>query len=637
MGVLRAFEDHEYWPEYSTFLIVDSGPESPARVRVDERLGQYGVDTQPCGSIARAGDGWVDGRGHGQYHYVRLEVHDEPPPADDDWPEIVESPFCTGGVVGLSMVTGGARDSFRLGEPGLYRMRFCRRPGGESSEYLVRFWPVDAPVEPPRWIARSAALLGGSQRGGDGFRYGVADLVMLVLWAGEAGAALTVAGIADRMLCSVAQARAVLSRAVADGVMSGYSDDGADDAPLSPTVHAKQRGPGAAPGSRPVPASAAGPARPPVAHPATAPHLATPTDVATASDPAASPVARRPAAGPAPEVASAVAYDLGGFPASHRMHHGARLQWVSTSRASPPKPNVPEGPPPKAGFVGSNGELVVWRDGAPIVLATWPRAQVTRAMQTRHGTVLLASTQAALVRPDGEFVLLGTGLIGGGRVDADGEHFAAAEHHLGRRAWSRVHCFTLGDGTDHVMPPGRFEDMNAGVYGIHGGFVYAHDGRSPVRWRPGEDPEPLPFDLRQIDPYSGVMLARDRGHPTLLVRSRDNLVPLEVDPLATLAPGGRWLQQWVYNPPMLMLHELPYPVTTEGRGLQLPGGSQTDALLSGPVWEDATHVLVPARHGTNDLGVPLVRLDVTTGAIERVPLPQSGQYRPIIVAPLWTD
>jgi hypothetical protein len=61
MGLVRAFEDHEYWPEYGTFLLRDCGPPSPARVRVTELLGANAVEAQVCGSIGRAGDGWVDG------------------------------------------------------------------------------------------------------------------------------------------------------------------------------------------------------------------------------------------------------------------------------------------------------------------------------------------------------------------------------------------------------------------------------------------------------------------------------------------------------------------------------------------------------------------------------------------------
>ncbi|GAA3289146.1 hypothetical protein Dvina_36925 [Dactylosporangium vinaceum] len=558
MALLRAFEDHGYWPEYSTFLLRDAGRGSPARV--GGLLAEYAVRTAPCGSIARAGDGWVDAQAAGRYQHVRLEAHDDRPPPEPGWPELVETPFNTAGVVGLSMVASGVRDAFRLGDPGLYRLRLGRRhdpDDPDGSAYLLQFWPVEAPVDPPRWLARDHPLLRADRRADD-LRDAVTDLVMLVLWAGESGDVLTVARIADRLQCPALDARAVLARAVADGFVTGYADQ-PEEEPLTLAVHGRPEPP---------------------------PRIAAPP-----------------------------------------------TQLVP--RAAYSRSTAPEGPPPKAGFAGSGGELIVWRDGSPVQLAHWPRAQIRQAVQTRHGTVLLAADhQAALIRPDGEFVLLGTAFGGRAHVDDQGERLALTERHVGRSTWFRIHCFDLADGTDHTMPPGRIDGLNAATHGIIDGRVHASIGRESVTWRPGsEEPMPLPYRLRQLDPHSATILAQSPTAPTMLVCADGGPRPLDVDPVAGLAPGGRWLHTWDHDPPALVLYDLPDP--SEARRVALPRGSAVGPA-GGVVWEDATHILVPAQYGANELGVPLARVDVVSGAFEAVALPAAGQSRPTLVEPLWT-
>jgi hypothetical protein len=91
---------------------------------VSALLGEYAVDTQPCGSIARAGDGWLDGRAVAGYHTVRLEAHDENPPADPNgWAAVMETPIASQGTVGLARVTGGVpAEQFRIGAEGMHRV-----------------------------------------------------------------------------------------------------------------------------------------------------------------------------------------------------------------------------------------------------------------------------------------------------------------------------------------------------------------------------------------------------------------------------------------------------------------------------------------------------------------------------------
>jgi hypothetical protein len=88
----------------------------------------------------------------------------------------------------------------------------------------------------------------------------------------------------------------------------------------------------------------------------------------------------------------------------------------------------------------------------------------------------------------------------------------------------------------------------------------------------------------------------------------------------------------VYSPPELVRYDVPRPDPARARRLALPGAVPT-AGPGGPVWEDATHVLIPALNGAYQL----TRMDVETGATEAAPLTPAGHYRPIIVEPLWTD
>ncbi|MBQ1073284.1 hypothetical protein KBX06_08910 [Micromonospora sp. C31] len=614
MALLRTFEDREYLPEYGTLLLRDAEPWGPARVRVDELLREYAVRTQACGSIARAGDGWIEGRASDGYHAVRLESHDAPPSEDDDWADVVETPLATAGTVGLTTVTGGApRDSFRLGEPGLYRLRFCRRPADDGDSYLLRFWPVPADPGPPRWLVRSRPLLSEHDlaqptmrtRGGGPaarFRYATSDLLSLLLWARESEATVTLHWLADRLLSTPDAVRAVLRHAVDDGLLAPF--DGTDG-PMTLVI-------------RPTPRETRqAPPQPPTRPAGTGRLLGTGGVVRSEA-----------------RAGSHAGTCAGGPPHAS----GPAMAWVATTGSQAPErgtrsPTPPPGPPPRAGLVGSGGELVMWRDDAPVVVARWPGVQVARAMQSRHGTVLLTSTQTVLVRPDGEFVLLGTDMGWHAVLDAAGDQLAAVEYHVGRRPRHRLHLVDLADGSRRSMPWDETDHVSA--VGIHAGAVYASvdGGGASVRWVPGEEPEPLPHALRQVDPYSGVALARGGSHPVLLVRPDGEVVPLPVDPAATLVPGGRQLCSWVHAPPGLRLYDPARP--DRPRMLALPGGSATGPRPGGPVWESPEHVLIPAQDGHNEIGASLVRLHLRSGLMEGLTLPPEVGYRPVLVRPLF--
>ncbi|KAB8191846.1 hypothetical protein FH608_028225 [Nonomuraea phyllanthi] len=159
-----AVEDH--WPEYGTIVVRDTWDEEPVAETDLPLLGEYDLDAQPSGTIAKAGDGWLQTSSRDGRHRVRLEAHHAPPPLDDRWDDVVETPYHagTGAVVLTSVMSSDLYTDtpLELGAPGLYRVRVsCRRtppelPGFEASEgdlWRMQFWP--ATLEPPRWLARS--------------------------------------------------------------------------------------------------------------------------------------------------------------------------------------------------------------------------------------------------------------------------------------------------------------------------------------------------------------------------------------------------------------------------------------------------------------------------------------------------
>jgi hypothetical protein len=285
MPLVRVFEEREYWPEFGTFLIRDVPRPDRAGPPVGALLAEYAVDTQPCGSIARAGDGWLDGVAADSRHVVRIEAHDAPPDADlAGWPDVVELPLATSGVVGLALVTGGrAGGSVELGPPGLYRVRFARRtveeganPEGWPCEYLLSSWPVRAPAEPPRWVRRGRPLVdeaAGERNAFDGtYRRAVSDVATLVSWAAEGATPVTLRWLADRLLTTTATVRQIIERPIAAGVLSATGDLDDADTPLTITVHPRQParattvGRPAVPGpQRTTPARRSSRARPPSA------------------------------------------------------------------------------------------------------------------------------------------------------------------------------------------------------------------------------------------------------------------------------------------------------------------------------------------------------------------------------------
>jgi hypothetical protein len=255
MPLLRVIEHHDYRPEFGTFVMRDVSRPDQVRSRVGALLAEYAVDTQPSGSFARAGDGWVEAVASDSHHRVRLEVYDAAPDDDDfsEWGDVVETPFASSGVARLAFVVDGLiGEPIELGPPGVYRLLFARRPlaagddpEGSACEYRLRFWPADAPVEPPRWLRRTAPLVderpAGERDAFDGsYRRAITDIVMLALWAAESATPVTLRWLADRLLTTTATIRGIIEHPRASRALSidGHLDD--VDAALTVTVLAKE-------------------------------------------------------------------------------------------------------------------------------------------------------------------------------------------------------------------------------------------------------------------------------------------------------------------------------------------------------------------------------------------------------------
>jgi hypothetical protein len=754
--LVRGFEDDEYNPEYSTLVLRDAWPPpgGTAGWTAPDATGlprEYPTDSQPAGTIARAGRGWLEGSARDGFHVVRLELHDGPPADDgDEWHDIMETPYRSEiGAVGLTMVTGGTTDAdLDLGGPGPYAVRVCHRRGSDSDGdvWCLRFWP--RPPESPRWLARGEAATQPGRTGWDdvlgrpvmelswvvgaaaresadpdagatldevdakgrayqrrpgwldaplwpdppaamptghadldaaheerraqsrahyakeaealapvaaqlgvpmpgtprellpllvaagivaatGDRYRVVsprpaqevldlpaervaqleaademqryrsfatDLLSIVVWAPDSPTTVTVRGLAERLLASPAEVRAALRYTARVRLLTvdGAVDD--PDAPVSLAV-----GPGREPVRTPVPPQ---PAPRPAANTA-APVIS--IAVSSTSD-----------LTPAAVAALARARLLGG------------ASRVGAPAAPPPPAPPPWGAPPKAGFVTGTGDLVVWRDGEPVVLRHGTeRHPPYLALETGYGVLLLGSGPGAvLVRPDGRQDRLGTEVAIHGAVSGDGRYAAFSESHYGRHSWAKLHLVDLSDGSRETMPWNDESDQPS-VVALHGGAVYAGTRRATVRWTPGAEPEPYPHYVYGVDPVSGTVVGSDT-QGRIVVHPDGTVHRPRVD-AHWLVPGGTRLLAFRYSPPAVTL----FDVATAPDDPQvhwLPAAC--DVGSTRPCWEDAYHLLIPVRYPDRELRAPALRLDIRTGALERVPLTPEGAYRAQFVQPL---
>jgi len=417
------------------------------------------------------------------------------------------------------------------------------------------------------------------------YTYLASDLVTIACWAVEGPWRTTVPALARRLLTTEEQVRAALDYAAAESLVEvSVVDDG-----LLLAV-----GPGRSARPAPPPARAA----PPPAPPASAP--------------------------PPP-------------PARTAMIWAAPRRRPSRPRpgGADPLAALHTGPPARAGVLTERGELVVWRDGAPVVLADLTAQRWRHAVETAHGVLVSDwGERAVLVRPDGGVDPLGLRFAGRPALDERGRLLAATEVTHGRDGRWLVHLVDLGDGSRHTMPG---DHTGSHVVAVHGGIVYLLGGGAPpsMRWSPGRDPEPLPHRLNQIDPLTGTGAAVTRDG-VLLVRPDGSTRVVPVDLTAALVPGATHLYTLRTGPSAITLFDVA-AATIEPRIHWLPVEVSTrQELGGGSIWEDRDRLLLTAGSRIPpgyDPGGGIIRVDIRTGAVERVPLPP-GRGRCVPVVPL---
>ncbi|WP_225992040.1 Lsr2 family DNA-binding protein [Actinomadura montaniterrae] len=213
MPLLDRYEHPCHRPEYSTLVVrgtpwtTDLPPEL-AHLNLD-LLDEDAFAGWPQGDLGGAGNGWVLATATALNHVV-LEAHDSaPPPSDEQWGNVMESPLLSGGLgVNLTQVIQSEpMRGVRLGPPGLYRVRMHRRRLDDRREWLLQFWPADGVLEPPRRLSRGPR----SAQDGDLDSDLAMDLVAIALWSpGQA----TKADLAERLLASIEEIDAALAYAL---------------------------------------------------------------------------------------------------------------------------------------------------------------------------------------------------------------------------------------------------------------------------------------------------------------------------------------------------------------------------------------------------------------------------------------
>jgi hypothetical protein len=669
----------------------DQGDPSPGPGIDPEPLGLFALQVQPGGTVAHAGLGWLRGRVNDMdaYHIVRLETHDRPP-ADDrgDWDEVLETPYWSGtGAVQIATLTGGwdpDAAALPIGRPGRYRVRVScvRDPGlpgtdeyrsvprrtppgfpapgtvtedgadagfGQGDIWRLQFWPAPGDLEPPRWLVRTesptedaddgtddgdgvdlAEAASGGLAGGElpdtalsglGLPYGhfpdlATDLIFVALWT-PTGTACSVCDLAARVLATPDEVRAGLTTAIHDGhlrVAGNLADDGA---PVALTTVACAPPDYGEPQSIPVIAVGLGAPAGLV--------FATPDSGDNADGTDDEP----DRAGDNHDGRD----DGGDDPALVPIASGTRRLSVSMFAPTPAWSSLPYGPPPAAGIVTSNQELIVWHAGLPEVLATVGR-HAERALSTPYGIVVIGSKRAVLVRPSGEQLELAPSPESHAALSGDGQHIAIASSKLGRRPKFGLYLANLTDGSVQVLDlPGFFS-----VDAVHDGVVRyglaGDDGPACFSWAPGTSPSNAPCLEGETDRLSGARLTVTEPHEFLagdyLITRRDGTrlaVKRRYDAQESqLSPGGRWLYDFWYEPTAMTVTDVTGPAPGPAVTWPLPDGCEISLLGSRrPQWEDETHVLLTAPHSTD---VHAIRAHAITGAIEQLQLDRHGRGEP---------
>lgn len=216
---MRTFEDDDYRPEYSILVLRDPHVEWPHE---DPEIPRYrDRGDSPTGTFAGSGAGWITAQAPDLAdHLVRLELHDDPPPADHaDFDDVLETPYrASSGGISLAWVTCGPGDrvDLDLGDAEWFRVRVARRRDDTGGRYhwLLRCWPETA-LAPPVWLARSEPAWSRVAE----------DLEAVLRWTSQPPLATTTADLAGRLLISKAELRDGLALAEDSGLLHADGED----------------------------------------------------------------------------------------------------------------------------------------------------------------------------------------------------------------------------------------------------------------------------------------------------------------------------------------------------------------------------------------------------------------------------
>lgn len=642
--VTAIFEEGEYLPEYGTLVVRDRYAADGLEPLDNELLGELATEAL-SGTVATAGDGWVHGKAGDPFQAVRLEAHDAPAPIVlEDWEDVVESPFRSrSGRVALGFLTGGeGPESLELGGRGMFRVRVSRRTavdGEEGDVWLVQFWPSDS-RELPRWVRRTRPAISAP---GSGWQEVLGYSVMSAAWT-AAGYVPPRSGtwlddplfepLPDEAVCAQLgvprpeKNRDAVALLVAAGVLVADGDG-----------HRLAEHPPFAAERLDLPDALAARVTDAADRTRYTWAAADLTSVAAWGDPA-----------PLDDLAERLLLEPGDVPGLlahaaatglvHRVEGGIAAlprrkpesSVVAVPMTLPTRAENPatfEGAPPRAGVVGGNGDVVVWRIGGPVVLGHVPDQYRYRAYETLTGIAVSTSGgPGMLVRWDGIAERLPADLGVHPVRSADGRFLAGVEVHVGRRSWDQPHLVDVTTGEVASLP--RADGLTRRALAVVDGALYYSEGidvRSRTfRWRPGADPEPLAPGLWQVDPLSGAALERS---PDGVFRHGPDGVrrPVPTDRQYELAPGGERLYAFQYAPPSVWLLDDGGPDEHP-----LPEGCDTStAIPAAPFWETPSTLVFHHERGG---GTRLVRWHLEAGRFDHFDLPALTGYRPFAVRPI---
>jgi hypothetical protein len=166
-----------------------------------------------------------------------------------------------------------------------------------------------------------------------------------------------------------------------------------------------------------------------------------------------------------------------------------------------------------------------------------------------------------------------------------------------------VHAIDLVTGGRHTRP--------GTAVGVAGADVHLRDDDGSLRWRPGEEPERLPYAVEQVDPISGACLVRDAAGVSV-VHPGGHRWPAPAG-ARMLLPGGERVGR-LDEPLTVVLWD---PTGRRSTCPLPPDPFRRSDRIRLAAWEDPHHLVY-----TLDVGAPgyvgLNRLDIRDGRVENI-------------------